>query len=111
MAIDHEPGAVGPPAVDLHDHEGPVLDDAGGGTPAADPPGTGNARRWIVVGVVAALVVVAGGTALWWFALRSGGEASTGALTMADQVVEVTSASMGETVSAEGTVAAAAPRT
>lgn len=63
-------------------------------------------RRW--VGALLALALLAGGaTAVWWFVLRDE-PAETVGMTTEAQVVEVTSGTIGETVSAEGTVAAAA---
>jgi macrolide-specific efflux system membrane fusion protein len=60
------------------------------------------------VAVALALILVAGGgAAVWWFVVRDEPVATVG-ITTEPQVVEVTSGTIGETVSAEGTVAAAA---
>jgi multidrug efflux pump subunit AcrA (membrane-fusion protein) len=59
---------------------------------------------FVIMPAVALLAV-----GVWWSAIRDDGTASTAsAQTSSDQLVEVTSGSMNSTVSAEGTVAAAA---
>lgn len=64
-------------------------------------------RSRIVAGIVVVALIVAGG---WWFGPRGGDDSAAdvaGTMTMTDQVVEVTRGDMAQTVSAEGTVAAA----
>jgi macrolide-specific efflux system membrane fusion protein len=58
-------------------------------------------RPWVVLPVVAVLAV-----GVWWFGFRSDGS-SAGAASATQQLVAVTKGPIGNTVSAEGTVAAA----
>lgn len=69
-----------------------------------DPAPPSRGRRRVVVAVIAA-VLLAAGSAAWWFLARDDGDAAVA--TMTNQVVEVSTGTFGETVSADGTVAAA----
>ena len=82
----------------------------------ATPPDAGGGRAWLArrsrhpsfwVAVVALVVIV--GFGVWWVAIRSDSGSSTTALsiTTTKQLVTVTRGSMSNTVSAEGTIAAA----
>ena len=71
-----------------------------------DPATAPWARRRSRVLVAAAVVVALVGLGGWWFFLRSDEPTSTG-ITTTQEVVEVSTGTFGETVAAEGTVAAA----
>ncbi len=104
MAIDSTTEAL----PDLS-HAPPSPDDPG--APGAGE-GTGRSRRRLRIAALAVAVLLIAGAAIWWFAVRGGDDATTdttgGGVTMVDEVVEVTRGDMAQTVSAEGTVAAAA---
>lgn len=62
-------------------------------------------RRWWVLVAAAVVVLAAAGACTWWFLLRD--DVASETTTAELQVVEVSTGTFGEVVSAEGTVAAA----
>ena len=82
------------------------------GAPDRHRRGSRFRKRLAAVAVVAAIALAATGAG-WWFGVRhddttaNAANATTGAMTMADEVVSVTKGDLAQTVSAEGTVAAA----
>jgi macrolide-specific efflux system membrane fusion protein len=72
------------------------------------PPSTSLVRRLARPALIAPLVVLLA-LGVWWFAVRSGGSTNTAGatITTAPQLVAVTSGTVANTVSADGTVAAA----
>lgn len=98
MALDTAPAL--PPSDDP-----PRPPDGAEPGPRTDP--TSRRRRRRVQVALALAVVLVGVTAIWWFALRDEGADTAGMMTLTPQAVEVTTGTFGETVSAEGTVAAA----
>jgi macrolide-specific efflux system membrane fusion protein len=85
----------------------------GGDVPASpsasasdDAPTSGGVRRFLHPRVIVPIVLVVA-FAVWWFGVRSDGGSSTAAATTTSTIATVTRGSMSQSVSSEGTVAAA----
>lgn len=96
MALDPSPDVLAPDVPERPSH-----DDPGTDRPPRHRWRPG--RRAVVVAVVVVALTALGG---WWFLLRSDDDAASGP-TLVAEAVEVTTGTFGDTVSAEGTVAAA----
>ena len=116
--MDVDPGAPPPRPTDPAVAARPLAPDGGTGAetlpaPSSAPPSSGSKlprRKRISMIVVPVLAIVVFG--VWWFAFRSSGGSSAAATTATatattKQLATVTRGPMNDTVSAEGTVAAA----